>query len=78
MIKTATFISYWNNGEYAVESTCKVDTVTKEVFDIVPGDCEDFIEALDHLDREVIILDGKEIEVFNEDKKESGDYWYKL
>lgn len=43
MIRTVTFISYWNNGEYEIKSTCKVDTVTKEVFDIVSGDCEDFI-----------------------------------
>lgn len=78
MIKIATFISEWNDGEYKVESTCKVNTITKEVFDIVPGDCEDFIEALDNLDREVIILDGEKIEVFNEDEKESGGYWYKL
>lgn len=78
MIKTATFVSIWNGGEYSVSSTCKVDTVTKKVFDITPGDCEDFIEALDNLDKEIIIIDNEEFEVFNEDENEPGDYWYEL
>lgn len=71
MISTGKFISIWDGEEIITE--CKIDTDTKEVFDIqlskiVPdGICEgEFVE-----------LDNKRYEVYNEDQYGDGEYWYK-
>lgn len=57
MIKNATFTSVWDGG-VAVSSNCKVDTDTKEVFDIEPG-----YTAFDVLSREYITLEGADFPV---------------
>lgn len=69
MIIEAKYISIWD-GE-RIETICKVDTVTNEVFDIeqsnyIPdGICEG----------EYVEIDGQEYEVVVHDDAEDGDYW---
>lgn len=76
MIIKAEFVSVWDGG-YAISTECKVNTETKEVFDIeVVEDVE-----VDTLDEEYIILDGVEYdvtEVNNESETVDIDteYWY--
>ncbi len=70
MIKEARFISIWD-GEH-IETACKVDTDTKEVFDIEQSDYtpEGICEG------EYIVIDGREYEVFTEDNAGDNEYWY--
>lgn len=70
MIKEAKFISIWD-GE-RIETACKVNTDTKQVFDIElsnytpDGICED----------EYIEIDGQEYEVYSKDIAVGNEYWY--
>lgn len=69
MIKKGLFVSVWDDG-YIVETSCEIDTETKEVFNIETiEDCED----LDILEEEYIILDGVKHPVSNDMTTE---YWY--
>ncbi len=68
MIKNATFTSVWD-GSYEVTTNCKVNTETKEVFDIEKVD----IDA-DVLEYEYVTLDGNEYSVSNDN--EDTDFWY--
>ncbi len=81
VIKEATFTSVWDG--YEITTSCKVNTVTREIFDIekidVPTD--DDGDELEILDREYVTVDGveycagsaySETEGWNPDK----DYWY--
>lgn len=83
VIKEATFTSVWNGG-YEITTSCKVNTVTKEIFDIQVVDTltDDDGDELEILDREYVTVDGteycagnaySETEGWNQDK----DYWYK-
>ena len=72
MIKNATFTSVWDGG-YEITTNCKVDTETKEVFDIeVSVGTEDLVEELDY---EYVTIDGEDYPVFGDD---DNDYWYDL
>ena len=77
MIKNATFTSVWDGG-YEVATNCKVDTETREVFDIEVNDNADDIEGLNNLDYEHITIDGEEFDVINKDLNDVGvtDFWY--
>lgn len=72
MNKDAIFVSYWNNG--VIQTPCKVNTDTREVFDISVVDFDG-----DILEKEYIILDGKEYPVFqySDIVDEKNEFWYK-
>ena len=74
MIKCATFVSVWDDG-IAVESACKVDTNTKEVFDIEISK----VEGLEIMVDEYLVIDGKRFNVYRIDELNDDndtDYWY--
>lgn len=72
MIKNATFTSVWDGG-YGITTNCKVNTETKEVFDVeVSRGTEDLVNELDY---EYVTIDGSEYLVSND--KEETEYWYK-
>lgn len=67
----AKFTSVWDGG-YKVTSPCKVNTETKEVFDIEPYEgIEDFVETLDE---QYITVMGNEYSV--SDNRNETEYWY--
>ena len=72
MIKSATFTSVWDGG-YGVTTDCKVNTETKEVFDIYLVNVDDF--DLEILEREYVTIDGKEYPV-SRDGEDDTEYWY--
>lgn len=69
MIKSATFTSVWDGG-YEVTTNCKVNTETREVFDIEMAEVDD---SLDVLEAEFVTIDGIDYAVSNDDMTE---YWY--
>ena len=71
-IINAEFISYWDGG-ISIRTPCKVNTLTKEVFDVERYD----IEGLEILEGEAVLFDNIMYEVFPEDEAEDGEYWYK-
>ena len=73
MVKDATFISVWDGG-FELLSSCKVNTETREVFNIAVDDDGD---ELENLIREYIIVNGTEYCVESADSKTDKDYWYK-
>ena len=77
MIKNATFTSVWDGG-YEVTTNCKVNMVTKEVFDIEVNNSDE-IEGLDALDYEYITVDGIDYPVYNvaDNKDKETGFWYK-
>lgn len=65
----ARYISIWD--EERIETFCKVNTATKEVFDI-----EQSNYAPDGIcEGEYVVIDGEEYEVVVYDDAENGDYW---
>ena len=71
MIKDATFTSVWDGG-HEITTNCKVNTETKEVFDIkISAGTEDLVNELDY---EYITLDGVDYSVSNDDG--DTEYWY--
>ena len=70
MIKDATFVSVWDGGTKII-SSCKINTETNEVFDIESVDCD-----VDILDREYIIIDGTEYDVYSEDEADANEFWH--
>lgn len=71
MIKNATFTSIWDGG-YDVTTDCKVNTETKEAFDIEKVDIFD----VENLDSEHITVDG-EVYAVSTDKTYT-EYWYSI
>lgn len=78
MIKNATFVSVWDDG-YEVKSDCRIDTNTNKVLDIEMV----YVDELDLeiLDREYIIIDGNEYDVYSiadcvPDELADDEYWY--
>ena len=73
-IINAAFTSVWD-GDTCVTTPCKVDMDTREVFDI--GQNSDVADAVDHLDREYITVNGQEYPVVPSDEKETEEeFWY--
>lgn len=71
MIKNATFTSVWDGG-YEITTDCKVNTETKEVFDIeISVGTENLVNELDY---EYVTLDGEDYFVSND--SENTQYWY--
>lgn len=86
MIKSATFISIWDDG-IAVSSDCKVNTETGEIFDIEENDYPGDDGELDILQGEYVRIDDEEFlaspyedlelnESSYADGKEHTVYWY--
>lgn len=74
MIVNAKFCSMWNRSEQLVETKCKVNMETKEVFDIEPSE----YPVNGELDDEYILIDGVGYDVYNDvlcDVPE-GEFWY--
>ena len=59
MVKDATFISIWDDG-ICVASPCKVDTETREIFDIGENDYDGDDGELDILQSEWVRIDDEE------------------
>lgn len=72
VIKKALFTSVWDDG-YKISTTCQVNMITKEVFDIEIA-CIRETEILDILEREYVTIDGKDYTVSN--VKSETEYWY--
>ena len=73
MIKAAIFNSMWDGG-VCISSNCKVDTDTKEVFDIET--IED-TNGLAILERQFVSFDGTEHEVVEVSERENDEqFWH--
>lgn len=72
MIKGALFVSVWDGG-VEIGTPCKVNTETKEVFDIVIVRYDG-----DVLEKEYIEIDGEEFPVFqvSDITEDNNEYWY--
>ena len=72
MVKEALFVSVWDGG-VEIDTPCKVNLETKEVFDIVTSRYNG-----DHLEKEYIEIDGKEFPVFqiSDIADEDNEFWY--
>lgn len=79
MIKNAIFTSVWNGNEFEVETSCKVNMDTREVFDIEVSDAD--ADMLHTLDCEYVTIDGIEYDVVPQDEFDDYDeddemFWY--
>lgn len=72
MVVTGALTSIWEDGT-SIESECKVNTVTREVFDIDRSQTSE----LGAPEKEYIEVNGAEHPVFQEDLAEDGCYWYR-
>lgn len=72
MVKEALFISVWDGG-VEIDTPCKVNLETKEVFDIVTSRYNG-----DNLEKEYIEIDGEEFPVFHisDIVDEDNEFWY--
>ncbi len=70
IIKT-TFTSYWDGG-VAIHTPCKVNLLTKEVFDIENIDTD----GLEDLEGEEIEIGNYLHSVYKKEEAEEGEYWY--
>lgn len=71
MVENATFTSVWDGG-YEITTNCRVNTETKEVFDIeVSYETEGLVDVLDY---EYITINGKDYSVSNNSKVT--EYWH--
>lgn len=72
-IINATFVSVWDGGT-AIETECKINTITREVFDIIPVEAD-----VDVLERQYVIIDGQEYDIVRVDGAEDvgeNEYWF--
>ena len=72
-IINATFVSVWDGGT-AIETECKINTITREVFDIISVEAD-----VDVLERQYVIIDGQEYDVVCVDEVEDvgeNEYWF--
>lgn len=71
-IKKAEFTSVWDIGA-EITTKCKVNTKTKEVFDIETSDDE--VDGM--LEKEYVTIDGVDYKVYNKNEEpvEDGCYW---
>lgn len=76
MTVCAKFVSIWNNGEYRIETDCKVNTKTKEVFEIEKICDSSILNELQVIDKEFIIIDGIEFRVRQKEEKKPEEFWY--
>lgn len=62
MIKDAKYTSVWD-GDYEITTECKVDTESKEVFDIHLVD----VVGVEILEMEYVTIDGIDHDIYEED-----------
>lgn len=73
-IINATFVSVWDGGT-AIETECKINTITREVFDIISVEAD-----VDVLERQYVIIDGQEYDIVRVDGADEvgeSEYWFK-
>ena len=73
-IINATFVSVWDGG-IAIEAECKINTSTREVFDIITVESD-----VDTFERQYVVIDGQEYDVVCVDEVEEvgeNEYWFK-
>ena len=75
-IVCAKFVSYWDCWSSRVETDCKVNLDTHEVFDVERVSPEDFGACLDALDAEEVVIDGTAYCIFPKNEAKEGDFWY--
>lgn len=82
-IRDAKFVSVWNDG-FHLETDCKVNVLTHEIFDIqkIENAVDDEGDELEMLHRQYVIVDGKEYCAGSAYSETVGwnpdtDYWYK-
>lgn len=68
-----TFTSYWDGG-VAIHTSCKVNLLTKEVFDIKTINTD----GLENLEGEDIEIGNYLHPVYKKEEAEEGDYWYEI
>lgn len=76
-VRAAHFCSVWDGG-IKVETECKVNIKTREVFDIEQSGID--ADLLEVLDEEYIIIDDAKFPACPKDDLEDGDlftFWYK-
>ena len=76
MIVDGIYVSLWDGGNIRLESSCKVNLETKEVFDIEPA----FDVDVDSLDEEFVEINGQKHRTCNRFVYDGNDkdlYWYK-
>ena len=76
-IINATFVSVWDGRTViaAIETECKINTITREVFDIIPVEAD-----VDVLERQYVIIDGQEYDIVRVDGADEvgeSEYWFK-
>lgn len=75
-IKNALFVSVWDGGS-VIETPCRVNMETREVFDIMRARYDG-----DILEREYVEIDGEEFPVFHavsdvtDEEEDDTDFWY--
>lgn len=74
MITKAMFTSVWDDC-IEINSYCKVNTETKEVFDIEGVDAEEY-DVNSCTEEYITFPDGYEYSVYHRDDADDGDYWY--
>ena len=71
-IKDATFTTVWDDGASVISTSCRVNTETKEVFDIAQADAD-----VSQLDMQYVSFGGNDYIVTRSDEKVSeNQFWY--
>lgn len=76
VIKNGLFTSVWDGG-FEITTKCKVNTETREIFDIEVS--ESTADAVNELDEEYVTIDGEDYPAANYDDIDEDDeetYWY--
>lgn len=76
VIVPARFVSVWDGGT-RIETGCKVNLKTREVFNIEESEDEDTAELVNNLDEEYIVLPGVKETVVPFDERKNNEYWYR-
>lgn len=76
VVKNGLFTSVWDGG-FEITTKCKVNTETKEIFDIEVS--ESTADAVNELDEEYVTIDGVDYSAANHDDIDEDDkktFWY--
>lgn len=73
LIQPAAFVSIWDGG-FDVQTECKINLLTREVFDIQKVDVRDEVITLDE---EYILWNGERFPVYSKAERETeNSFWY--
>ena len=70
-MKNAVFCSVWDGG-FVLESACKIDEETREIYDIATHDT-----PVEILEKEYVIIDGEEHPASSSEEYNGNGYYYK-